>query len=538
MIRKKLSKLPDSAAMGRTMNYALSKAALVGGSEVKFEGTSIKDYVKLGVKKCDQINNKHDGKTGRKQEVQGLHEMISFDVSDKITPEKAAELALGVWRDVLKIDKHRHRWAVHTDTDKIHVHLIWNKRDNGGKVYEQLHDYALFEKALHKTEIENGLKVVENRKFLKPGMPTNPQPSNEYRLENRGIKSGKTKFKEAVNAATDKAMTAGEFLEFLHADGYTLILNGNMGYSMEKEGQIFKASDVGASYKSLKARFGDDPQFSDTLARLGVKTAPIREMGSIGGDFHDEQSSITEKRIKKSNRVLDTRFDTFDGHDFFYKGTNKKAFEYSDGTATFNTTSPIAIEAGLQKLTESGKPQTLHLTGTHDFKRNAWLQFQMMGLDQKGYSLSGFTPTANDKAELEKLKLENPAFKKPIEAISVTSSPTNKPDDKTAKKPHATTPVKKAVDHLEDTKSKSFIPPVNADDDTKAKRFGKTGAAGLADGLVKTADVFAVHDAAGSMNEKLSEMRVLAAQAKNSQNSAENEAYQNEKRRRQQLRPD
>ena len=75
-------------------------------------------------------------------------------------------------------------------------------------------------------------------------------------------------------------------------------------------------------------------------------------------------------------------------------------------------------------------------------------------------------------------------------------------------------------------------------EDTKAKRFGKTGAAGLADGLVKNADVFAVHDAAGSMNEKLSEMRVLAAQAKNSQNSAENEAYQNEKRRRQQLRPD
>ena len=94
------------------------------------------------------------------------------------------------------------------------------------------------------------------------------------------------------------------------------------------------------------------------------------------------------------------------------------------------------------------------------------------------------------------------------------------------------------MDHLEDPKSKSFIPPVNADDDTKAKRLGITGAAGVADGLVKTADVFAVHDAAGSMNEKLSEMRVLAAQAKNSQSSAENEAYQNEKRRRQQLRPD
>ncbi|MCK9800640.1 relaxase/mobilization nuclease domain-containing protein [Pseudomonas sp. MAFF 302030] len=516
MIRKKLSKLPDSAAMGRTMNYALSKAALVGGSEVKFEGTSIKDYVKLGVKKCDQINNKHDGKTGRKQEVQGLHEMISFDVSDKITPEKAAELALGVWRDVLKIDKHRHRWAVHTDTDKIHVHLIWNKRDNGGKVYEQLHDYALFEKALHKTEIENGLKVVENRNFLKPGMPTNPQPSNEYRLENRGIKSEKTKFKEAVNAATDKAMTAGEFLEFLDNDGFTLITNGNNAYSLEKDGQIFKASEVGASYKALKARFGDDPQFGDTLARLGVKTAPVRDYGSIGGDFHDEQSSITEKRIKKSNRVLDTRFDTPDGLDFFYKGTNKKAFEYDPvaGRADFNTNSLMAIKAGLQKLTESGKPQTLHLSGTDDFKRAAWLQFSMMGLDQKGYSLKGFKPTAEDKEKLEKMKLENSAFKKPIEENNIKALPTEKPDEKPSIGDSAKGSAKEAASTTRDA------------------------AVGLLEGSVNAAvDVFTSKDTVGVQSEMLSEMRVLAAQAESKKQNAESEHHQNKRSRLQKPSP-
>lgn len=536
MIRKKLSKLPDSAAMGRSMNYALSKAALVGGSEVKFEGTSIKDYVKLGVKKCDQVNNKYEASTGRNQEVKGLHEMISFDVSDKITPAKAAELALGVWRDVLNIDNHKHRWAVHTDTDKIHVHLIWNKRDNGGKVYEQLYDYALFEKALHKTEIENGLKVVENRKFLKPGMPTNPQGPNEYRLENRGIKSEKTKFKEAVNASTDKAMTAGEFLEFLHADGFTLITNGNQAYSLEKEGVIFKASEIGASYKLLKARFGDDPQFGDTLARLGVKKAPMRDFGSIGGDFHDEQSAITEKRIKKSNRVLDTRFDTPDGHDFFYKGTNKKAFEYSNGKATFNTNSPMAIKAGLQKLTENNKPQTLYLNGNDDFKRAAWLQFQMMGLEQKGYSVKGFEPTATDKAQLEKMKSENPAFKKPIEAISVTSSPTEKLADAFSKTPINLSDNKNPLNPLADPKAKSYLPETSGDEST-ASKASKSGAAGLFDGLVKALDVFEQHDEKGSMNEKLSEMRVLDAQAKESRNQSENQHHESKKSRLQKLRP-
>ena len=516
MIRKPLSKLSSTADFSGTMNYALKKAVLVGGSEERFKGTSIKDYVKLGVKKCEQVNNKYEKSTGRKQDVKGLHEMISFDASDKISPEKAAELALGVWREVLDIDNHRHRWAVHTDTKQIHVHLIWNKRDNAGKVFDKKNDYELFEKACHKAEIMNGLKEVKNRKYLKPDMPTNPQSSNEWRYEKKGKKSKKTLFKEAVNAATDKAMTAGEFLEFLHADGYTLILNGNTGYSLEKDGQIFKASDVGASYKLLKARFGDDPQFSDTLARLGVKTAPVRDFGSIGGDFHDQQSAITERRIKKSNRVLDTRFDTDDGHSYRFKDSKRTAFSYSNGTARFNSISPMVIKAGLQKLTESGTPDTLHINGDDAFKRVVWLQFHMMNLDKKGYSLKGYEPTQSDKAQLEKMKLENPAFKKPSEQNDIKSLPTEKPAEKT----------KDAV---------------NENIDGAAKAVGKKAveiAASLLDGAVDKMADMTQSFSAGTMEEKLSEMRALDAGIQSQKNEAEDVHYQNERRRRNQLRPD
>lgn len=520
MIRKELSKLPDSTSMGNAMMYALEEAVLVGGSEAKFDSTSIKDYVELGVKKCDQINNKYEKSTGRKQEVKGLHEMISFDASDNITPQKAAELALGVWRDVLDIGNHKHRWGVHTDTDQIHVHLIWNKRDNSGKIYNQKNDYELFEKALHKMEVENGLKVVANRKFLKPNMPTNPQGPNEYRLENRGIKSEKTKFKEAVNASTDKAMTAGEFVEFLHADGFTLITNGNNAYSLEKEGQIFKASEIGASYKALKARFGDDPQFSDTLARLGVKTAPMREMGSIGGDFHDQQSAITERRAKKSNRVVDTRFDTPDGHDFFFKNSTKKAFEYDPvaGRADFNTNSPMAIKAGLQKLTETGKPQTLHLNGTETFKRQAWLQFHMMNLDKKGYSLAGFKPTDEDKAQLEKMKNENPAFKKPIQENNIKALPVEKAPEIADEKPSIGATAENTA--------------------LKGAGIAVEGVSIVAEGVLSAAvDVFTSKDVVGVQAEMLAEMASLDREARSQQQSAENEAHQNERRRLQQLRP-
>lgn len=519
MIRDVKSKLPDNAATTRTMNYILEKAELVGGSEAKFDNTSMEEYAEFGAKKFRQVNNKYQSKTGRTQEIEAVHEIISFHTDDKVSPEMARDLALTVWRNVLDLDNRKHRWAVHTDTDEIHVHLVWNKRDNKGNLYNQHNDYAFFEKACQEIEEEYGLKVVENRKSLNPGMPTSPTPSNEYRLENRGIKSEKKKFKEAVNAVTEMAMTAGEFLEFLHADGFTLITNSNQAYSLEKDGVTFKASEVGASYKTLKARFGDDPQFGDTLARLGVKTAPVRDYGSIGGDFHDQQSAITERRIK--NRVVDTRFDTPDGHDFYFKDSTKKAFEYSasKGKATFNTNSPMAIKAGLQKLTESGKPQTLHLNGTETFKRQAWLQFHMMNLDAKGYSLAGFSPSSLDKKELEKMKLENPTFKK-----------TDQPKSAIEKE------AKPKIDIENFTRFK--VSDTRPEPGTRKEKAANSGAAGVLAGAVEKLTDMSGSFSGGVQQEMLAEMAALAREAKSSNESAENAQHVEKRRRQQQLRPD
>lgn len=526
MIRKICSKLPDSASMGRTMNYALKKAALVGGSEVKFEGTSIKDYVKLGVKKCDQVNNKHEASTGRNQEVKGLHEMISFDASDAISPEQAAELALNVWRDVLDIDNHRHRWAVHTDTNQIHVHLIWNKRDNSGKVYEQKNDYELFEKACHKAEIQNGLKEVKNRKYLKPDMPTNPQSSNEWRYEKKGKKSEKTLFKEAVTAATDKAMTAGEFLEFLDRDGYTLITNGNNAYSLEKDGKVFKASDVGGSYKALKARFGDDPQFSDTLARLGVKKAPEREMGGISFDMYVTQADLDqyEAKKKKSNRVLDTRFDSRNGHDFFFKDTNKKAFKYDAmrGRVDFNNNSPTAVKAGLQKLTENVKKPTAFKIGGSDYaKSQIWLQFHLMGLDKKGHTISGYSPTQADKFKLEqeKQKFGSSSYKQ--DGTNPLSNKAKDPDDQNKAKSGAAAVVGELVDAGK-----------LHDEFKNGKVTGSGPVGGVIAGLVNAMTDLTNSFSANSIEDKFSEMRVLEKGIKDKNEEAESQRHEQKKQNR------
>ncbi|WP_058961149.1 relaxase/mobilization nuclease domain-containing protein [Pseudomonas syringae] len=535
MIRDVKSKLPDNAATTRTMNYILEKAELVGGSEAKFDNTSMEEYAEFGAKKFRQVNNKYQSKTGRTQEIEAVHEIISFHTDDKVSPEMARDLALTVWRNVLDLDNRKHRWAVHTDTDEIHVHLVWNKRDDKGNLYNQHNDYAFFEKACQEIEEEYGLKVVENRKSLNPGMPTSPKPSNEYRLENRGIKSEKSKFKESVTSATDKAMTAGEFLEFLDVDGFTLINNGNNAYSIEKDGVIFKASDVGASYKALKARFGDDPQFSDTLARIGVKTATVREMGGISFDMHVTQADLDQYEMKKrkSNRVLDTRFDTDNDREFFFKDSNKKAFEYDAkrGRVDFNNNSPMAIKAGLQKLTENVKPQKLEANGPEYAKREIWLQFHMMNLDKKGYTLEGYSPTLSDKSKLEKMKLENPAFKKMEES---------KISDKFSKNLPNNAEKQKKTSHVElENFTKFKISDTELKPETDAENAAQnSGAAAVIGGILTAAlEIFTERDIKGEINEQLSQMRVLDQLIKNKQSHSEDEEHQTKRRRLQKPRP-
>ena len=432
---------------------------------------------------------------------QNLYQFNSLSLhpseGDKFTDAQMIEMAKEVYlKNGVKngLTENRHTlFVVERNTKHHHVHAMIHLTDlETKKVNNKMIDYNPI---IKKLELKYGL-YNEHRK---------PKDEDEY----------KKTFKKVLKTILDNALTASEFLMLANGAGFDIHHSAKDAYSMTKDGQTFKASDLAVSYKTLKAALGDDPEFAATLASLHTEKPGNDGFGSIGGDFHDEQSSITEKRIKKSNRVLDTRFDTPDGHDFFYKDTNKKAFEYSAllGKATFNTNNRMAIKAGFQKLTEKGRPQTLHLNGNDDFKRNAWLEFHMMQLDQKGYSLKGFTPTANDKAELEKLKLENPAFKKPAQENNITSSST----DFTSKN-----------DAVSSAKG-------------SAKEVASTtmdAAVGLLSGLVNAAvDVLTSKDTVGLQSEMLSEMRVLAAQAETKKQNAESEHHQNKRSRLQKPSP-
>lgn len=422
---------------------------------------------------------------------------------DKFTDAQMIQMAKEVYlKNGVKnsLNENRHYlFVVERNTKHHHIHAMIHLTDlETKKVNNKMIDYNPI---IKKLELKYGL-YNEHRK---------PKDESEY----------KKTFKKELKAILDNALTASEFLMLANSAGFDIHHSGKDAYSITKDGQTFKASDLAVSYKTLKAALGDDPAFSDTLASLHTDKAGNDGSGSIGFDFHDQQSEITERRIKKSNRVVDTRFDTPDGHDFFFKDTSKKAFEYSasKGKATFNTNSPTAIKAGLQKLTEAGKPQTLHLNGTETFKRQAWLQFHMMGLDRKGYSLAGFSPSSSDKKELEKMKLENPAFKKPDQPKSAIERDT---------KP------KMNIENF----TRFNVSDTRSEPETRKEKAANSGAAGVLAGAVEKLTDMSGSFSGGVQHELLAEMAGLARDAKNKQQSAENADHVEKRNRKlQQLKP-
>ncbi|WP_313115958.1 relaxase/mobilization nuclease domain-containing protein [Ectopseudomonas guguanensis] len=552
MIRKKLSTYKTVGSIGNGCNYISKKAALVGGSEAKFDNTSIEEYSALAVKKFEQVNNKFKNKSGRKQESKAIHEMISFHKDDDLTPEKAAELALSVWNKALDLENRKHRWAVHTDTDEMHVHLVWNKRNNKGEIYNQKDDYALFEKLCYEAEIENDLTIVKNRKFLNPLTPTNPQPSNEYRHEQKGLKSEKSKFKDEVKSAIDNAISSSDFLEIMDARGFSIIHNGNNAYTLEKDGIGFKASDVGASYKHLKGHFGDDPDFSATLTRLGKKTPLKREYGSLSGPQFQSAQDYDKKQ--KKNRVLDLSFSTTDGQSYKWNGSNREAFSYKNGTATFYNSSPTAIKAGLQRLTENvtnPKDKALSVNGNHDFKRKTWLEFHKMGLDEKGFSLSGYEPSATDKAELERIKNEvKEKYSKTKEEPNSNEIKANNEDTKSDYlKENKEQVNKRDLEKANDAKRKSTneeeIDEIGSQETKENKQSSaREAASSVIESATGAAEEILLNSKYAALMEKGADVQAAKNIAETQKNNSENEAHQNERdaesskrKRRMKLKP-
>jgi len=399
MIRKKLSTQKSKGETQNTLSYCLKKSILIDSNRLQ-TGTK-QEFIEFLAKKFDKACK-------GKQKNTSFHEMLSFDPSDDITPERALAIAKELYEHTHGLNRE-HAFAVHTDTDQIHVHFVWAPRDFNNKIYNQVDDYRIIENALTNLEEKHDLLKVQNRKSKDSTLETKePENSREKALEVRGIKSHKKVFKEELAKAIVGASTTTAFLSNLHKAGFDVISNGKTAYSLEKDGQTFKASELSIQYSKLKINLSEIHDFDRLLEHYSGK--PRRYNQEL---LLETNEPIDYLNKKKYSTVLDKKFThqdiAKDVEHYFKNSTSKKAFEYhkAPSKVKFQDLSRDSIKAGLQRLTtDMKKPGPLSVNGPDYARKKMWMEFQMMNLEVKGFTLSGYKPTQQDLKELEQRKLD------------------------------------------------------------------------------------------------------------------------------------
>jgi hypothetical protein len=498
------------------------------------------------------------------------HNTLAFHPSDseKLTDAQMIEIAKEVYlKNGLGENRH-YLFVVERNTEHPHVHALLHLTDlDTNRVNNK---FVKYNPILEKLENKYGL-------YNQHRMPTpeNATPNNDQKSE----KDLKKDFKTELKAILENALTASKFLILADSAGFDITHNGKTSYSLTKDDQTFKASDLGMSYKTLKAALGDDPEFTATLALLhrekpqnddgGSITTPTNETAPAptnqptkipGTATHpapdhewesESETTYSDYGSQSSNERRKERADFFTGvrmqktlyvnyhHDdkgnYYFNRNDKKAFEFdsSSNTVSYKTSTPSSVKAGLQKLTEDKNPCEIFLRGGENFKREMWLQFHLMKLDEKGYTLNGFKPSQQDLEALELKLSEQTKFYNRTEEKSVAALPT----DPSIVKPVETLALKPTENSNDE---KNYVADgVKSAGMTVASQVSKATTAILAGAVEKLTDASGAltGGSGGVQQEMLAEMAALHRDANNSQQSTENANHAEKRNRQLQFKP-
>lgn len=425
MIREKLSTQKSKSKIYKTAKYFNKEEGCVLFESNIYTplNASKKDIAKAISQSIE--SDITDNKKGRKQSVRTQHDVVSFHTNDNITPEQARDIAKELYEATHKLSNRKYSLGVHIDTDEVHVHIVWALKDFNGKCYNVSNDYRVIERECEKLEQKYNLIVPENRisrdmdeldkikeltlqdkKDIINKKYKDKHPSTKERmLDVRGVISNKKQMKDALSDFLNNASSPSDFINQITENGFNVIHNGKSSFSIQHEDQIFKASELGLSYKTLKAKLGDDTGFEQTLKnKHNVKEYENCSIAST------EAEPDYMKKIKL-NSVLATKFKFIQHSDkveyFYNSASSKKSFEYykDPSKVSFHDLSRQSAKAGIQRLVADAKPpQSFTVNGPDYFKKNVWLEFQLMGLEAKGFKLEGYKPTPADLDELKKIQ--------------------------------------------------------------------------------------------------------------------------------------
>ncbi|OWG38806.1 relaxase [Stutzerimonas stutzeri] len=346
----------------------------------KFEGSTNWEFANLFDKKLEQ------GRAKGQQRLY-LHQIVAFHPSDA---HKSDQELLDIAEESLQQampGKRHFVMSVERNTEHPHVHIVVALRSLDTKrVHRDFVDYIEIGKEL---EIKHGLYNADRAQ--KPS-PYAPAP-NTVQIERRtGQKSLKNDLKDKVATALETAADTASFIDTLDAFGVQILpglnASGLYGASFALDGEVFKGSQLNISAKKIKEKFGADPFFILLMQDAEKKAKAYAEKNTL--EAHGSKPTLA---TNLRNRTLDKHFESADDRTYFYKNTNKKAFNYDAerNAVAFDHSNYKNIKAGMQKMIENGAAK-IEASGSDRFKRQAWI----VGI-QNGYAIADFyQPTLDD----------------------------------------------------------------------------------------------------------------------------------------------
>ena len=217
----------------------------------------------------------------RKKNLEGIHIIQSFNETDSkmFSPEKYTEIG----SDLIKKMFPSHQFVVvtHTDTDKVHNHIVVNpvNEESGKKIHNKIRLLYDLRKESDNLSLERGLSIIEDQSNLR----WERQPEDVRAIKKRGGFSWVIDLKEKCDFSRQLATSFDEYAGILNQFGIQVrVENKNIQYYYPSKRQKRGGTKgLGQNY-TKEGLIENFKKNYENFYSLGLKTKPIDEI-----DFSD-----------------------------------------------------------------------------------------------------------------------------------------------------------------------------------------------------------------------------------------------------------
>ena len=208
------------------------------------------------------------------------HGVISLN-EEESDPKNAGKLML-LLNDLMEVvfPQNQVVYAVHTNTENLHIHFIINTVGMNGK---KIH--------MDKKFMKEVLEVSVNKLADKYGFTPNEQWKKDRKIDDMSIAARKILLRKLIDHAIEQTDTFDAFIAYLRADGMTVNVGRNISVQMDDMAKAMRTGQLGENYSvgSIKER-------------LTTKFDSFRK--GQASDFYEaimpeEMARITPIRMKK-----------------------------------------------------------------------------------------------------------------------------------------------------------------------------------------------------------------------------------------------